>query len=161
MILLFRQVAPQRLHNLVCTAGIQHDSDNRQCALGVSVHEVGHHLGRLAVNPLLAWMMEMELDELVAPVADPEDAPRFDVDLDAVAVVDDVQRRGSVVENQLWQVLAVNIPSADIDRRLPPAAAARAIMGVQCRPVRWAAGAGIGPMMRRFASQRCCARRGN
>jgi len=58
------------------------------------------------------------LDELVILVADPERTTRVYIDLDAMPIVDDVQRTGPIIEHKARKLLPVNVASADIDRGL-------------------------------------------
>jgi hypothetical protein len=60
--------------------------------------------------------VEVELDQLVARSADVDRAPGRVVHLDRVAVVDQLQRRGLVVELDRRQV--GRLGAADVDRRL-------------------------------------------
>jgi len=87
------------------------------------------------------------LDELVGLAVDCQGAAGLDIDLDAVAIVDDVQRRGFIIENQSRKGPAVNVVRADIDGRLHLAGATGRILRVQVRPVRRATLTGIGPMV--------------
>jgi hypothetical protein len=95
------------------------------------VVQIGAVIGREFSFPLLAAVcslppaeLQMELDKLVGLVADRQGVARLDIDLDAVPVVDNVERRWPVVEHERRQVSAMDILGLDIDRRLTFAAAA-------------------------------------
>lgn len=98
------------------------------------MHEVRDHRMRLAVDFLLARLVEVELHELVASAADVDRAARRVVRLDRVAVVDDRKRRGVVVETDRGKV--GDFRAVDIDRPLIPAEPAGLEPGAQRAPVR-------------------------
>ena len=56
-------MAPERRHGDQPAHEQQHRG-HRELAVGVLVHEVGDHVVRLAVDLLLARLVEVELDEL-------------------------------------------------------------------------------------------------
>jgi hypothetical protein len=74
------------------------------------------HLEALPVDPLFTRMVEMELLQLVLPVADGDETAWRVVDLNGVAVVDDVKGRAPLGELDRRQVRRLRV--ADVDRRL-------------------------------------------
>ena len=135
MLFLLRQVTLEGFNGRVRFAGVQEHRNDRQRASGVAMHEVRHHLRTLAVYPFLARMMKVKLDKLVRLTSYPQSASGIDIHLNAVSVVDEVQRGGPVVELQRWQTLLVNVLREDIDRRLALAKAARLVLRVQLCPM--------------------------
>jgi hypothetical protein len=64
--LLRRKVLPERFDELVGLSGLEQDGDHGKIPVGVLVHEMGHHIGALAVDLFFAGLVEMKLNELVA-----------------------------------------------------------------------------------------------
>jgi hypothetical protein len=78
---------------------------------------VHHHVRELSLDGLLAGVVEVELDQVIAnPVGD-DVAARVDVDDDGVAVVFKGDRAGDVVELDGLEIL-VEARAADVDGRL-------------------------------------------
>jgi len=70
----------------------------------IGVYQVSHKLVAFTVDMLLAGMMEVELFQSVGLVANRECAAGCVIDLYGVAIVDDVQRYGVVIELERWKV---------------------------------------------------------
>jgi hypothetical protein len=65
---------------------------------------MNHHVEALSIDKLLARMVKMELRELVAMIADGDKASRRIVHHNGVTVIDDGERRSTVVELDRRQV---------------------------------------------------------
>ncbi len=59
---------------------------NRQLAVGALVHQVNDHVSEFALDCLLAGVVEMEPDQVVAHAAGNDIAAGFHVNLDGMAV---------------------------------------------------------------------------
>ncbi len=66
----------------------------------VVMYEVRGHIGGVTINLFFAGMMEMNLLQRIDFVTDREPAAGRIVDLDGVAVVDDIQRHSLVIKLQ-------------------------------------------------------------
>src|SRR6185369_9161306 len=113
----------------------------------IPVHEVSHHVEAPAVDPLLARLVEVKLHELVPLAFHGDRAARSVIHLDRVAVVDDLQRRRLVVENDGRKVALLCDCVLDVDRRLRLAGAAGLIFMLERGPLRGARRTLIAPMM--------------
>ena len=98
------------------SARLHHHADHRQRSVCVPMHEMHLHRCARAGDGVLARCMEMELQEPEGLARDRQDTAGSVVHLDRVAVVDDFQRRGLVVEDQVRPLGGKGIH--DIDRRL-------------------------------------------
>ena len=103
-------------------------------AFGALVHQMDVHVGELAFDGLLAGMVEVELDEVIANAADNDVAARVDMDHDGVAVVLKRDRAGDVVELDRLQSL-VQVRAAYVDGRLLVSVRAGLIRRVEFAPV--------------------------
>jgi hypothetical protein len=92
------------------------------------VHEVGHHIGALAVDLFFAGLVEVKLNELVAFALHRYETTRRIVDLDSVPIVDDLERRRLVLERDGGQSALLGDAVADVDGRLQFAQSARAVV---------------------------------
>ena len=110
--------------------------------------EVSDHVEALAIDPLLARVMEVELHQIVALAGNQDRASGVDVDLDRVPVVDDVQRARLVAKDDRWDLPDADIMGADVDRRLVSTGTASGISGIELAPMRRPLVAGISPMVR-------------
>src|SRR5262245_64985293 len=108
------------------------------------MHEMRDHRVSLAVDLLLARMMEVKLLQLVACSADGDRTAGRVVDLDRMSVVDDMQRRGAVCEIYLRQVCRFRSPN--VDGRLMLAQFTGSKVLVELAPVARAFRAPVGPM---------------
>src|SRR6478672_6610358 len=102
-------------------------------ACRVLVHEMRHHVVRVPVDPLFTRMVEMELDELVLLLVQGDEAAGCVVDLNRVAVVDELERNGMIVEAELRQVGAFGI--ANVDGRLMSTGLAGRVLRLEIAPV--------------------------
>ena len=85
------------------------------------------HVVGLAIDVLFAGMVKVELAQFVALVAHRYETAGSVVDLDAVAIVDDLKRAGFVVELNWRQSALLGI--ANIHGRLPLAKLAGFVIG--------------------------------
>ena len=137
LLLFLRQVLPDRADRRACAALVEQHRDHGELAVAALVHQVGDHGVRLAVDLLFARLVEVELHELVARPADVDPAARRVVHLDRVAVVDQLERRGLVVELDRRQVRRLG--AADVDRRLDLAELAGGERLIEFSPLRGSA----------------------
>jgi len=119
------------------------------------MNQVNVHGESLAVDALLARMMKMELDELIGVVANPKRAAGIDIDLDAVTIVDDVQRARAIIEVERREPLVLGVTRSDIDRRLCLPVAASRKLRVEIGPMGRPPLARIRPMVRNVVAERC------
>src|SRR5262245_37849056 len=117
--LCLRQVGPQRLDTriLLVSAREQH-SDYRKAPARITMYQVRDHVVALAVHFLFTRPVKVKLLELVLLAADADEAARLVVDLDGVAVVDDLEFRGLVMK---FKTRKVGLPHGlvlYVDRRL-------------------------------------------
>src|SRR4029077_710172 len=94
----------------------QQNGNDGKVAVLIGVHKMGHHVVTFAVDLFLARMVEVKLFQLVLLVTNADKAARGVVDLDGMAVVDDMERRRFVVELNRGQISFLRL--ADIDWRL-------------------------------------------
>ena len=129
----------------------------------VLVHEMNHHVIWLPVDFLFARVVEMKLAKLIALSAGQYHAAPGIINLDGVAVVDDLERRRSVIEFDRRQRLLSGI--ANVDGRLPSPELAGSVVSFQVAPVRWALRTLVRPVVRaglclsRCGLNRCAANR--
>src|SRR6516164_9707433 len=90
--------------------------------------------------------MKVKLHELVALVADVDEAARLIVDLDAVAVVDDPERRAPIVEVDRWQNRFGCDVIVDVDRGLRLALCTGAVVLFESSPVLRSGGSAVAPV---------------
>ncbi len=109
------------------------------------MHEMRFHRKALAVDQMLARMMEVKLQQLVLFVAKLDRAARGGIELDRVAVVHDGLRAANPVDLQRGQIGADRL--FNVDRRLLRADRTDAIRGVGIAPMGGPFGALIAPVM--------------
>src|SRR5262249_38694339 len=117
----------------------------RQMPIAVLVHDVRNHVIPLTLNFFFAGMMKVELNHLIRMPADRYLAARSVVRLNAVAVVNDLQRRGPVVELERWQRRFLS--ALNVDRRLFFSQLACAVVGFDFAPVTRPFGSAVRPFV--------------
>jgi len=129
----------------VLRALLDQHADHRQSAIGRSVHEVHLHRGVGAVDGVLALGVEVELHQLVGLAAVGDAAATIDVGLHGVAVVEDVERGGSIGHREASDVAGRDV-GVDVDRRLLGPLPASDIVVGEVRPALRAGLASVAPV---------------
>ena len=140
------EIVPQRLNRGIFFSFLYEQADYREISGGIFVDEMDDHVVLMAADFFFAGMMEMELDESVLLAADGDAVAGIEIDLDRVAVVDDFQGRGLVIELDRGEIGFFG--AFDIDGRLALAVFAKLPGGIEIAPVIGAVGAGIAPVGR-------------
>src|SRR5260370_10778992 len=107
--------------------------------------DVCDHVIPLPLDLLLAGMVEVKLDDLIFLPCYRNLASRRVVDLNGVAVVDDLQGRCLVVEFDRRQLSFFSAP--DVDRRLFVSQLADSVFWTEIAPVFRTFRAGVGPLV--------------
>jgi hypothetical protein len=100
---------------------------------GIHVDEVEFHVVLLAIDFVFADMVEMELDQRQRCSVDGDAAAGLVVDLDGVAIVDDLQRRKFVIK--LYGSQLGRLSADDIDGGLALAGLTSGEIGLKVAPV--------------------------
>ena len=100
-VFLWRNVLPESFQKRIGITSPEQDGHDSKVAICVSVNEVSDHVEALPVDVLLTGMVEMKLLESTGFVADGERTARCVIDHDGVAVVDDAEGNGLVIEFEL------------------------------------------------------------
>ena len=93
-----------------------HDAEHTEAALRIAVYEMALHGRAGALDQVLARTVEMELHKLIRLAAGRERGAARHVDLDGVAIVDDVGDVGLVARCEVRQFGADRLD--DVERRL-------------------------------------------
>jgi hypothetical protein len=112
-VLLWRNVVPKRVQKRVCCASLEQDRDDGTVAASVGVDQVSNHVEPLAVNVLLARMVEVKLFEGINLVANCQCAAWRVIDHDGVAIVDDAERDRIVIELELGKIRKIGVGNVD------------------------------------------------
>src|SRR5258706_3767469 len=110
------------------------------------MHKMGDQRDALAVHVLFTRVVKVKLFQGVGLVADGEGASGSVIHLNSVAVVDDVQRYGLVVQFQGGEIRGLGM--RDIYGRLRLAQRTRSIRWIELTPVRRIFRAGVVPVRR-------------
>ena len=105
-----------------------------------------HHGKTLEVDPLLARVVKVELQQFEFGAAYRDGVVAHHVHLYRVAVVDHAGTAGRVVEPDRFRRSAQRAGFLDMDRRLAPADRTQVEVGFELAPGLWTAGAVVGPM---------------
>ena len=85
-------MTPHRSYERIFLALVQQNRDDRQLARRALVNQVRHHRTGLALDVLFAGAMKVKLQQLVALAIDHGFAAITNINLQGVAVVDNLQR---------------------------------------------------------------------
>src|SRR5438045_9378597 len=107
------------------------------------MNKVCDHVEALPINFLFARMMEVKLHQLVPVRSDGEAAAPPNVDLYAVPIVSDVERRRRIFELEGRRCAGIDSFQADIDGRLGFPGSAQSVFGIELGPVRRALGTAV------------------
>ena len=132
---------PDGFNGVVVFAFVEQDAEHGQFTFGVFVDKVRHHRHGLAIDLFFARTVEVELQQVVDVFVDLQRATWLHIDLDGVAVVQNLQRAFFVRHSQ--DVFGFLERSDDVQRRLLGAVAAS---GELTAPFVWTHFADIVPM---------------
>src|SRR6185437_16572100 len=94
---LSRNVVPERADQPIRISLREQHGYHCEVAVRITMYQVSDHVVAFSVHPLLRRLVKVKLDELVSPTTDDDKAARLVIDLNRVAVVDDLQSCGLVM----------------------------------------------------------------
>src|SRR5580692_205002 len=115
-------------------------------ALRIGVHEMRNELIALAIYVFFAGMVKVKLFQLISLIANRQGASRREINLDGVAIVDDVERSRFVIHFKRGEIGHFRV--FNVDGRFGFSPGTFGISRIKFAPVLWIIWPAVGPMRR-------------
>lgn len=126
-------ILPEGVERGVRGTRLKEHSNDDQVAFGIHVNEMSDERKALTLDFLLGGMVKVKLFERIDIAADGESAADGIIDLNGMAIVDDVERHALVIDFQDGEPGRPGI--LDVDRRLRAAQRAGRIFRIEVAPL--------------------------